>query len=436
MRSIKWFGLTLAACFALTACGGGGASSSSPASTTTNSGATTTSAPVTTPVTSSTAFADPTASPVSSGSANTVPITVSAFSTVRNFPMVSVTVCGPNSNATNTCATIDHVLVDTGSSGLRLIASAIPNATRAVFAQQTQGALPVAECASFGSGNTWGTLQNVDVKMSSEIAQNVPIQVISDPNLTATIPTGLLGCRSGRNMSTPTQLGANGILGIGTSPNDCGINCQNSTVVGAYYLCNGTSCSVAQVPVVNQVTNPVTLFPVDNNGVIVEMAQVPDTGAGTGTGTLVFGIDTQANNALAGTNATVLTTTVAGDVDALFEGRTYTKTAFFDSGSSALFIESSTLPTGTNGFYTPSSPTGLTATFKGSNGVSTAVNFNVSNGVSLIGSGNFAFNNWGIAAAGMMDIGMPFFYGRHMFVGFSGATSSAGAGPYVAYVSS
>ena len=434
MRSIKWFGLTLAACLALTSCGGGG--SDSPASPTTNSGTTTTSAPVTTPATNSTAFADPTATPVSSGSANTVPITVSAFSTIRNFPMVSVTVCGPNSNATNTCATIDHVLIDTGSFGLRLIASAIPAATRAAFAQQTQGALPVAECASFGSGNTWGTLQNADVKMSSEVAQNVPIQVIADPNLTAPIPTGILGCRSGPNMATPAQLGANGILGIGTSPNDCGIDCQNSTVVGAYYLCNGTSCSIAQVTVPNQVTNPVTLFPVDKNGVIVEMAQVPDTGAATGTGTLVFGIDTQPNNALAGTNATILTTTVAGDVDALFEGRTYTKTAFFDSGSSAFFIESSTLPTGTGGFHTPSTPTGLTAKFKGTNGVSTAVNFNVSNGVTLIGSGNFAFNNWGIAAAGMMDIGMPFFYGRHMFVGFSGATSSAGVGPYVAYVSS
>ena len=430
MRALKWILAVSGMCVALAGCGGGGGSSN--ASTSSASGTSTPAAAV------STAFADPTAVPVSSGSANTVPIVVSSFSNVRNFPMVSVKVCQPNSGGTGvTCSTIDNVLVDTESFGLRLFASAIPTSTLNLLTQQTQSGQTVAECASFGSGNTWGTVRAADVSLSSEVAVNVPIQVIADPSLAATIPTGVNGCLAGTNMTTPTALGANGILGIGTSPNDCGATCQNSLVAGAYYVCTGSSCAPAQVNVASQVTNPVTKFTTDNNGVIVEMAQVPDTGAATATGTLVFGIDTQSNNALSGTSATILPTTLAGDMDAVFEGRTYSKTAFFDSGSSGLYFQSTVLSKASNGFYTPAAPTGMTAVFTAANSATATVKFNVSNGVTLINSGNYAFNNLGVALFNSIDIGMPFFYGRHMYYGISGQpASSAGAGPYVAYVSS
>lgn len=427
MRALKWILAVSGMCVALAGCGGGGGSSN--ASTSSATGTSTPAAAV------STAFADPTAVPVSSGSANTVPIVVSSFSNVRNFPMVSVKVCQPNSGAALNCSTIDNVLVDTESFGLRLFASVIPTLNN--LQQQAQGAQTVAECESFGSGNTWGTVRAADVSLSSEVAQNVPIQVIADPSLAATIPTGINGCLVGTNMTTPTALGANGILGIGTSPNDCGANCQNSLVAGAYYVCTGSSCTPAQVTIANQVTNPVTKFTTDNNGVIVEMAQVPDTGAATGTGTLVFGIDTQSNNALSGTNATILPTTLAGDMDAVFEGRTYSKTAFFDSGSSGLYFQSTVLSKASNGFYTPAAPTEMSAVFTAANSATATVKFNVSNGVTLINSGNYAFNNLGVALFNSIDIGMPFFYGRHMYYGISGQpASSAGAGPYVAYVSS
>ncbi|BCG00689.1 hypothetical protein PPGU19_052570 [Paraburkholderia sp. PGU19] len=427
MRALKWILAVSGMCVALVGCGGGGGSSN--ASTSSATGTSTPAAAV------STAFADPTAVPVSSGSANTVPIVVSSFSNVRNFPMVSVKVCAPNSGAALNCSTIDNVLVDTESFGLRLFASVIPTLNN--LQQQMQGAQAVAECESFGSGNTWGTVRTADVSLSSEVAQNVPIQVIADPSLAATIPTGINGCLVGTNMTTPTALGANGILGIGTSPNDCGANCQNSLVAGAYYVCTGSSCTPAQVTIANQVTNPVTKFTTDNNGVIVEMAQVPDTGAATGTGTLVFGIDTQSNNALSGTNATILPTSIWGDMDAVFEGRSYSKTAFFDSGSSGLYFQSTALSKASNGFYTPAAPTGMSAVFTAANSATATVKFNVSNGVTLINSGNYAFNNLGVALFNSIDIGMPFFYGRHMYYGISGQpASSAGAGPYVAYVSS
>ncbi|MEM5343491.1 DUF3443 domain-containing protein [Paraburkholderia azotifigens] len=426
MRALKWILAISGLCVALAGCGGGGGSSNA-----------STSSATTTPAVS-TAFADATATPVASGSPNTVPITVSSFSSVRNFPMVSVKVCGPGSGGVGTtCSTIDNVLVDTESFGLRLFASVIPGNTSAALTRETQGGQPVAECVSFGSGNTWGTVQKADLVMSGELASTLPIQVIADPTLAATIPTGTNGCLTGDDMSTPSTLGANGILGIGTSPNDCGVDCQNSIVAGAYYLCPSTTCSVAQVAVTDQVTNPVRKFPVDNNGVIVEMWQVPDTGAAKGTGTLVFGIDTQSNNALGGTGATILPTNIWGDMDAVFEGRSYSKTAFFDSGSSGLYFQSTTLSKASNGFYTPAAPTGLTAVFTAASSAKATIQFNVSNGVTLLNSGNYAFNNLGVAMFNALDIGMPYFYGRHMYYGISGMSAAAGVvGPYVAYTSS
>ena len=60
----------------------------------------------------------------------------------------------------------------------------------------------------------------------------------------------------------------------------------------------------------------------------------------------------------------------------------------------------------------------------------------MANEIVLASTGNYAFNDIAGAASGMMDFGMPFFYGRHVYVGIVGKTSTGGGtGPYVAYVS-
>lgn len=440
-RKFVWMAAAAGLCAALVACGGGGGSSST--STTNNGGTNTagTNTPATTTTTTSTLappFADATAVPVSSNATNAVPILVSAAfgsNSIRNFPMVSVTVCTANTNAATNCSTIPNVLLDTGSFGLRLFASAFPSAGAVTaLGGVNVGGGTAAECAGFGSGDTWGTVRAADVKMSGEIAQNVSIQVIADnANLSATMPTA---CTTGKSIATVSQLGANGILGIGNALNDCGSACATQALTGAYYSCTGMTCTSVAVPTAQQVANPVALFPTDNNGVIVEMAQVADTGASTGTGTLVFGIDTQSNNALAGMSATILPTNNFGNVTAVFNGRTFANGAFMDTGSNGLFFTDSSLPTTTNGFFTPASATGLTATLVAANSATALVQFNVGNANTLFSSGNFAFNNLAATGAGF-DLGIPFYYGRHVYHGIVGKSSTGGGtGPYVAYTSS
>ncbi|MEK6291500.1 MAG: DUF3443 family protein, partial [Paraburkholderia tropica] len=216
---------------------------------------------------------------------NTVAVSVSSASSVRNVPLVSVTVCQPGSSGQKNCATIDNVLLDTGSFGLRLYASAIPPATLAALPIQRDAAsgTNVAACGMFGSGYTWGSLRSADVKLSREIAASAPIQVIGDPAIVSSAPSS---CVYNDSLNTTGALGGvNGILGVGVARNDCGAACASSAQAGYYYADAAPATPIA-MPLANQVTNPVALFPIDNNGLIVDMPAIDATGALTSSGTV------------------------------------------------------------------------------------------------------------------------------------------------------
>src|SRR5580693_7621945 len=123
----------------------------------------------------------------------------------------SVTVCVPG---TSTCQTVDDVLVDTGSYGLRILSSAL---TVALPQQKSADGNPVAECLTFLGSYTWGPVQTADVKISGEEASSMPLQVLSDSDFRA--PEG---CTSSGYPSADTveTLGANGILGVGLFAQD------------------------------------------------------------------------------------------------------------------------------------------------------------------------------------------------------------------------
>jgi Protein of unknown function (DUF3443) len=407
---------TVALVSLVAACGGGGGSSNnSSSSSSSNNG----SLP-----------ASPTATPVAANAANTAAITVSTgVANVINIPTVSVTVCVPG---TSTCQTINNVQVDTGSYGLR-IASGVLSVALPEAAVPTGGSGTLAECTNFADGFSWGSVRTATVQIAGETATGIPVQVLGD--LTNSVPTG---CAIGSEENTPAALGANGILGIGNAPYDCGATCASSTTFAQfsnYYACSSSTCTTTQVPDANQVANPVAHFATDNNGVIVEMSPVSNNGATSATGTLVFGIGTQSNNALAA--AKTFTTDAFGDLNnSTFNGSTLS--AFFDSGSNAYFFTDSTLTLcGSNfsGFYCPSTGQTRTVTVVGLNGASAAANVGILSAATLFSNGNdYAFNDLAgqIGSSGSFDIGLPFFYGRYMYFGID-QTASGGQAPYVGY---
>ena len=429
------FVATLLASFA--SCGGGGGSSSASATGNSTSTTSTNTSVSSTSTTSNISQSNPTAAPTASTAANTVPIQVSATQFNRvNDPMVSVTVCTAGTHATSNCTTIDNVLVDTESFGLRLFASAIPSTTFGTLTAQTQASsgATIAECALFGSGYTWGTVRNVDLKMAGEVAQNVPVQVIADTTLAAAAPTE---CQQAPAFAQPSDLGANGILGIGVRPQDCGSQCVTNTPTGFYYACSGSSCSAANQALRQQVGNPVQYFSADNNGVIVEMPPVATAGAVSASGTLVFGIDTQSNNALAGAGATVLTTDDSGDFTATYNGTTYTGNAYIDSGSTVLFFQDASIGINALKYYVPGTTLARSVSIAGNNLVTATIKFNVANANTLLASGNYALNDLASYLTGTFDMGLPFFYGRHVYYGINGTSSAGGGtGPYVGFTSS
>lgn len=348
-----------------------------------------------------------------------------------NGLFTSVRVCAPGS--TTQCQTIDHVLVDTGSVGLRLLSAAGNGEFSLSLPQQKapDGNL-LAECLQFVDGSfIWGPVTMADIYLGGEVASLTPIQVIA-PADAPKIPSS---CSStGANKNTLSLLGANGILGVGLFLQDCGEACSQQAL-NLYYACPNTGCIETQVPTAQQVQNPVALFANDNNGVIIELPAIPSTGQATVNGSLVFGIGTQSNNGLNG--AIVYTTNAVGNFTVTYNGKSYAS-SFIDSGSNGLYFLTAAdtglpLCATNSGFYCPTAEKSFTTTNTGNNGVSGAVVFNIANVESLFNSGNTAFNNLGGTFSGAFDFGLPFFFGRNVYVAIENQNTPGGMGPYWAY---
>lgn len=404
----------------VTACGGGGGGSSGSSS----SAGTATSGTAAPTVTNT----SPSPQVVAS---NAVRVTVDAgVSNVPNMPFVSITICAPG---TTNCQTIDHVLVDTGSWGVRIFASQLPASMTLPQQQDASGNL-VAECMQFFDGYTWGSVKLADLQIAGEKAASLPIQVI-DPNY-ASAPSSCTNLGAARN--TPSSLQANGILGIGVFKHDCGANCVTQAIPGTYYGCTGSTCTSIPLAETYQVANPIPYFSTDNNGSILSLPTVSG-GAQSVTGQLVFGIGTQTNNAL-GSAQVIGVSPSNGTFTTVQNGTTY-GSSILDSGSTGLFFQTSALTacTGANdAYYCPASTQQLSATIEGVNGVTSAVDFSVGNAttISQTYAGDLALPllaGPAYVTSKIFDWGLPFFYGRNVYAAVEQQTTPGGTGPYVAY---
>jgi hypothetical protein len=292
------------------------------------------------------------------------------------------------------------------------------------------------ECAQFVDGYSWGPVALADVRIAGETASSVPVEVIGGSS--APVPSD---CSSkGPAEDTVLTFGANGVLGVGVFPQDCGATCVTTVNNQVYYACTSTQCEATTVASASdEVADPVTYFATDNNGVIITLASVPATGSASVSGTMTFGIDTQSNNA-SGSQA-ILTVDGYGAFTTAFNGQSLQR-SFLDTGSNALFFDDSSIPTcsTSSDFFCPTSTVPLNATLTGQNDISVPVDFNVANADTLFANATdqVAFVNLAgpypmAAGTDTFDWGLPFYYGKTVFTAFDGGTTSVGTGPYVAF---
>jgi hypothetical protein len=196
--------------------------------------------------------------------------------------------------------------------------------------------------------------------------------------------------------------------------------------------------------VAEQVSHPVSRFPVDNNGVVIRLPSLPEVGLFSTSGQLVFGIGTQTNNALG--SATVFPLDGFGFISTTFPVGGTSYEAYLDSGTNGLFfLDEATADLkrcagNDSAFYCPATTANLTATVSADNGSSAVVDFRVANMANLDPC-LFAFDDLAGPMPGFptnanvpgFDWGLPFFFGRNVYVAIESPNTATGTGPFFAF---
>lgn len=376
---------------------------------------------------------------------NNLPVVVdggpntSSFGGNANMLYATVTVCAPGDPTK--CQAIDHVLVDTGSFGLRILASKVSGLVlpSVKLSPNAQAPAPVWECLQFVIGGLWGATVQADVGLGQQWAANIPVQLIQDDPSAPIQATA--DCLTGSNnqvLSSASQLGANGILGIGSVDVDCGGQCvvgDYSSGFVRYYSCpqgalSSSACTPTPVPLNFQVKNPVYALPNGyNNGVVLALPSVTGLGAGVVHGELILGVDSLPNNTLGSSATRINLGTNPNSASYLsittqFGGKTYSD-SYLDTGTNGLFFDSPTTIDKCLPWYCPKSQLSFVASLSdGDNFLQNqvAVPFNVGTGITLptyYAFGDLAGPQPTNAVTPSTPFstfawGLPFFYGRRV----------------------
>jgi len=383
----------------------------------------------------------------------------SAFSfPVANVLYADVTVCEPG--VRTNCVKIDHVQVDTGSVGLRVLASKVkglglPQVPLDLYAVAGKPNPVAYECYPFVIGGLWGPNAVADVQLGQQWAGALPIQLIQDdPAALVGVPADCAAAANGQVLSSVTQLGSNGILGIGSVMLDCGLICQSGDYTGTYvqyYSCpvdatSSAQCQPAKVDAAHQVFNPVAKFDSDNNGVILSLPKVPGLGASKVSGELIFGINTRSNNQLApGQTRVNLGVQWATNPDSYLNVTTRFNgvniaNSYLDTGTNALFFTDASLNLCSGStWYCPGASSARSAVISdgdlpGTNPIT--VSFAVSSADAYFSTSNVAYGELAgvheVSAKPSFAWGLPFFFGKRVYLSI---WQQAGAidGPWYAW---
>ncbi|UYL08406.1 DUF3443 domain-containing protein [Bdellovibrio sp. SKB1291214] len=383
---------------------------------------------------------------------NVIPMSVGACGVdgYANEPCISVTICTPG---TSNCQTIDNILVDTGSYGLKIFKSLISVPLTQVDMGNGYG---LASCTGYldGSGH-WGQVVKADVKLGNlSTATNNP-SGISIVTLDSKY-SNASGCSSSPDKD-PSEAGFNGIIGVGSFVEDCsvgyaGANGCTLTATRKYWKCTAVSCSMTTVAAADQIANPVAKMPTGyDNGLVLKLPSVSSTGAGAAYGYMILGIGTDAYNSPTG--VTVFPVENDATFVTRFNNRDY-EYAFIDSGTNFNGFPrvggNPALCSGSTDFFCPATETTITATMK-SGSVTQAVSFKVGNMITLASAtpysmvySNIAFNTADMGETGSpsdadvpFDWGLPFFLGRSVYVGIKGTSATINgqtvSGPHWAF---
>ena len=337
---------------------------------------------------------------------NVVPLTVRTPHSGFNRLVVTVTVCEPG---TARCATIDDVMIDTGSTGLRLESSAVPVSLRLPAFTGT-GDKPLAECLRFVHDDAWGPLVRADLRIGGMMASDLPIQIMATDG--GPQPDG---CPISRVKPT-----SNGTLGVGPNLFDCQGRCEQSARHPGVFIADGRSWSPVQgaVPPGSRLPNPVSRFSEHGNGVVLEIPTPPVGGADTVVGSLTFGVGTAANNQLGA--GSIIRLDARGRFTTVLRGVAYPD-SYIDSGTETYILSDAGLPrcAGMNWAYCPVPDRVLDATMVGIDGAETPVAFRIGDYRAALDRRVGAWDGFAEVAepsSRSFVWGAPLFFGRRIFV--------------------
>jgi hypothetical protein len=378
---------------------------------------------------------------------NVVPISMQAGT--ANDPTVSVTLCQPG---TNNCITVPNVRLDSGSTGLRIFASALVGANGQLLSLPTLNDAkgnPFGECSLYGGGSAlWGSVATADVVMGNEKAAGLKLQVI-DSTFASAAPADCTN-HEGTAFTVavkPDDLGGNGIFGVQPFALDCGANCPADSSGNIYYNCANNACTATAMPAEMQIPNPISKMAVDNNGFFIQFTNIAAGGSTfVSQAYLVMGIGTQANNKPP-PGVRVLPVNEGGQFLTTFAGQAL-KDSFIDTGSwdysfpapTALNIPICNEPNGAPAMYCPPTDMSFTAQL-GSGPAAINLGFSVTNGNNILTSSNTLYNDaadpgGGLGALGepvssVFDWGFPIFLGKTIYFGMDGVVvPGLGKGPF------